>query len=82
MEVTSPSTAGTDWSSKLAAYTELDNLQEYWIAETDRVLLTQYIRHEEGWLLHIYTHKEAMLRSAHFDLEVSVEAFYALVLQD
>jgi Uma2 family endonuclease len=82
VEVTSASTAGTDRGSKLAAYTELDSLQEYWVAESNRVLLTQYVRHEAGWILHIYTHREAMLRSAHFDLEIPVEAFYALVLQD
>lgn len=82
VEVTSPSTAGTDWSSKLAAYTELESLHEYWVAESSRVLLTQYVRHEAGWLLHIYTHRDAMLRSAHFDLEISAEAFYALVLPE
>ena len=82
VEVILASTAGTDWGIKLAAYTELDSLQEYWIAESNRVLLTQYVRHEAGWLLHIYTHSEATLRSAYFDLEIPVQAFYALVLQE
>ncbi len=82
VEVTSTSTAGTDRGSKLAAYTELDSLQEYWIAESNRVLLTQFVRHEAGWLLHNYTHRDAILRSAHFGLEIPVEAFYALVLEE
>ena len=81
VEVTSASTAASDRGEKLVAYTALESLHEYWIAEADRALVTQYVRREDGWMLHAYTGLDAVLRSPHFDLEVSLEVLYALVLE-
>jgi Uma2 family endonuclease len=39
VEVTSESTQARDHSDKLAAYTELDSLQEYWILDPEKPLL-------------------------------------------
>ena len=43
-EVTSGSTAARDRGEKLAAYARLESLREYWVAEPDRALLTQFVR--------------------------------------
>ena len=66
--------------AKLSAYIELDSLQEYWIAQPDRVLLTQYVRDEENWLLYMYTQLEATLHSPLFGIDVPLNDLYALVL--
>ena len=79
-EVTSASTAEADRADKLVAYTATESLREYWIAETDRALITQYVRREAGWMLQAYAGLDATLRSPHFDLEIPPKAIYALVL--
>ncbi len=81
-EVTSESTVAADRSAKLAAYTEMNSLQEYWIAEPGRPLLTQFVRREDGWRLHVHDQLEQAVRSPHFDVEVSLRALYALVLDE
>ena len=80
VEVTSASTAKADRAEKLVAYTAMESLREYWIAETDRALITQYVRQEAGWFLQAYASLDATLISPHFDLEIPMEALYALVL--
>ena len=80
VEVTSVSTAEADRTEKLVAYTAMESLQEYWIAEPDRALLTQYIRQEAGWMLQAYASLDATLRSPHFDVEIPLKTLYALVL--
>lgn len=80
VEVTSDSTAERDRSDKLAAYTQVESLQEYWIAAPDRALLTQYVRREDGWRLIIHDDLDATLRSPHFDIELPLSTLYALVL--
>ena len=80
VEITSATTAAVDRGEKLAAYIELGSLREYWIAEADQTLLTQYVRHADGWMLHAYSGLDATLRSDAFALEIPMQTLYALVL--
>lgn len=80
VEVTSESTVGKDRGDKLAAYTQMASLQEYWIAEPGRALLTQYVRAEDGWRLIVHDDLDAAVRSPHFEVEIPLSRLYALVL--
>lgn len=46
IEVVSDSTRSRDFADKLEAYFRLDSLQEYWIVESDRAYVAQYVRSE------------------------------------
>jgi Uma2 family endonuclease len=80
VEVTSESTQARDHSDKLAAYTELDSLQEYWMVNPEKPLLTQYTRDADGWRYRAHTALSDTVESEAFDLEVPLRDIYALVL--
>ena len=80
VEVASASTAAADRGPKLVRYTEVPGLREIWIAEVDRVLLTQYVREGESWRLLAYTSLDAVLTSPAFGVEVPLAALYDGVL--
>ncbi|MGI9175343.1 MAG: Uma2 family endonuclease [Rhodothermales bacterium] len=79
VEVVSVSTAEADRIDKLTEYTELESLQEYWIAEQDRALVTQYVRHGADWRVRFVRGLDASLQSEHFGVEIPMADLYALV---
>lgn len=85
VEVTSDSThstQGRDHSDKLAAYTDLDSLQEYWVIDPEKPLFTQFRRDEEGWRYQAHSALSDTVASERFDLEIPLRDLYALVLRD
>jgi Uma2 family endonuclease len=82
VEVTSDSTRARDHSDKLAAYTELDGLREYWVIDPDKPLLTQYTRDADGWRVRSHTALSGAVESEAFELNVSLRDLYALVLEE
>jgi Uma2 family endonuclease len=79
VEVTSSSTADRDHQDKLGAYLQLDSLQEYWIASPSRVLVTQYVRQGDEWIVRSVRDREAVLQCEALDIELSLSDIYALV---
>lgn len=79
VEVTSPSTADRDHQDKLDAYLQLDSLQEYWIASPSRVLITQYVRQEDEWVVRSVRDRDAVLRCEALNIELKMDDIYALV---
>jgi Uma2 family endonuclease len=79
VEVTSPSTAGRDHQDKLDAYLQLDSLQEYWIASPSRVLITQYVRQGDDWVVRSVRNRDATLHCEALDVTLSLDDLYALV---
>ena len=79
VEVTSASTAEADRIDKLTEYTEIESLREYWIAEQDRALVTQYVRDGADWRVRFVRGLDASLQSAHFGVEIPMTDLYALV---
>jgi Uma2 family endonuclease len=82
VEVTSDSTQARDHSDKLAAYTELDSLQECWMVDPEKPLLTQYTRDADGWRYLAHTALSDTVESTAFDLEIPLRDVYALVISD
>jgi len=82
VEVTSDSTQARDHSDKLAAYTDLDSLREYWTIDPEKALLTQYTRDADGWRVQSHTVLSDTVESNTFNLEVSLRDLYALVIQE
>ena len=82
VEVLSPSTGDADLGPKLATYTALASVREVWIADPSRPLVIQYLRPDDGgdWRMRATTSLDAALRSDALDLDLSLEALYALVL--
>ena len=79
VEVTSTSTADRDHQDKLDAYLQLDSLQEYWIASPSRILITQYVRQDDEWVVRSVRNREAVLRCEALDIELDMDDIYALV---
>jgi Uma2 family endonuclease len=79
VEVTSPSTTDRDHQDKLDAYLQLDSLQEYWIASPSKVLITQYVRKNDEWIVRSVRDREAVLRCEALDIELAMDDIYALV---
>ncbi|MFB6097616.1 MAG: Uma2 family endonuclease [Salinibacter sp.] len=79
VEVTSPSTTDRDHQDKLDAYLQLDSLQEYWIASPSRVLITQYVRQGDDWIVRSVRDRDAALRCEALDVALSLDDIYALV---
>ena len=82
VEVTSESTANRDLQDKLAAYTSLESVEEYWIVKPDRPLLTQYIRDGDEWRVRHHTTLDATVHSPPFEATVRLRDLYRLVLND
>jgi Uma2 family endonuclease len=85
VEVTSGSTAARDHGEKLAAYARVAGLHEYWVAEPDRALLTQFVRTggEDGeWRVQVHDGLGSDVRSEHFDVALPLAALYALVVEE
>lgn len=79
VEVTSSSTPDRDHQDKLDAYLQLDSLQEYWIASQSQVLITQYVRQGDEWIVRSVRDRDATLRCEALDVELALDAVYALV---
>jgi Uma2 family endonuclease len=79
VEVTSPSTADRDHQDKLDAYLQLDSLEEYWIASPSKVLITQYVRQGDDWVVRSVRDRDATLRCEALDVELTLDDIYALV---
>ncbi len=79
VEVTSESTSDRDHQAKLEAYLNLDSLQEYWIASPAQPIITQYVRQGDEWIVRSLKGRDAALRCEALNLELSLEAIYALV---
>ena len=82
VEVTSDSTQARDHSDKLAAYTELNSLLEYWMVDPEKPLLTQYTRDADGWRYRAHTALSDTVESTAFDLEIPLRDVYALVVSE
>lgn len=82
VEVTSESTSDRDHQEKLEAYLSLDSLQEYWIASPSRALVTQYVRRGDEWMVRSVADRDARLRCDALDVELTLDAIYALVDTD
>ena len=80
VEVASPSTASRDRGEKLHAYARLSSLHEYWIVDTDRAAVTQYIRRGEEWVMQAVLGLEAAVQSTHFGIDIPLRAIYRRVL--
>lgn len=79
VEVTSDSTSDRDHQAKLEAYPNLDSLQEYWIASPSQVLLTQYVRRGDEWIVRSIKDRDAVIHCQALDVEISMDDIYALV---
>ena len=79
IEIASPSTAGRDRGRKLAAYTRLPSLAEYWMVEPDRPEVTCVIRQPGGWGLRFALGLNASIGSAALDVVVPLTDVYPLV---
>ena len=79
VEVTSESTSDRDHEDKLDAYLQLDSLQEYWIASPSRVLLTQYVRRGDEWIVRLVRGRGSTVHSDALEVDVPTESMYALV---
>ena len=64
---------------ELDAYLQLDSLQEYWIASPSRILITQYVRQDDEWVVRSVRNREAVLRCEALDIELDMDDIYALV---
>jgi Uma2 family endonuclease len=82
VEVTSDSPQARDHSDKLAAYTELESLQEYWVIDSVKPLLTQYSRDADGWRYRAHTALSETVTSSAFDLNIPLRDVYALVIEE
>jgi Uma2 family endonuclease len=82
VEVTSESTADRDHQEKLEAYLNLDSLREYWIGSPSRALITQYARRGDERVVRSVADRDAPLRCDALDVELSMDAIYALVDTD
>ncbi|MEF8940475.1 MAG: Uma2 family endonuclease [Salinivenus sp.] len=82
VEVTSDSTSDRDHQEKLEAYLNLDSLREYWIASPSRALVTQYVRRGDEWVVRSVADRDARLRCDALDVELPLDAIYALVDTD
>lgn len=82
IEVLSESTAEQDRGDKLVAYTRMASLKEYWLVESDRPLVLQYVRRGEDWVLHAVLGLEAAVQSEHFSIEIPMRDIYRLVLPE
>lgn len=79
VEVTSPSTADRDHQDKLDAYLQLDSLEEYWIASPSKVLITQYVRQGNDWVVRSVRDRGATVHCQALDVELTLDDIYALV---
>ena len=79
VEVTSASTADRDHQDKLDAYLQIDSLREYWIASPSRILITQYVRQDDKWVVRSVRNREAVLRCEALGIELDMDDIYALV---
>ena len=70
IELASPSTGDRDRSKKMAAYTRLASLREYWVVEPDAPAVPRVLRTPDGWGLRFVRGLDADLASD--DLGVSV----------
>lgn len=82
VEVTSDSTSDRDHQEKLEAYLNLESLREYWIASPSRALVTQYVRRGDEWVVRSVADRDARLRCDALDVELPLDAIYALVDTD
>lgn len=82
VEVTSDSTSDRDHQEKLEAYLNLESLREYWIASPSRALVTQYVRRGDEWVVRSVVDRDARLRCDALDIELPLDAIYALVDTD
>lgn len=82
VEVTSDTTKARDQGDKLAAYTELASLREYWVIDPEKCLLAQYTRDADEWQYRAHTVLADTVESPAFDLEIPLSDLYALVLSD
>lgn len=79
VEVTSSSTSDRDHQDKLDAYLQLDSLQEYWIASQSQVLITQYVRQGDEWIVRSVRDRDGILRCEALNVELALDDVYALV---
>lgn len=80
VEICSDVTNDRDYLDKLVAYMGLDSLHEYWIVDSGRAFVTQFIRRGEEWIVHAFLGAEATLDSDHFGIKIPLNDIYALAL--
>ncbi len=75
VEVLSSNTEAIDRGKKLINYLENPTLQEYVMADSQRIRIEVYHREEDGWKLRIYR-PDNIVRLASLDLQFSVADVY------
>ncbi|MFB6247428.1 MAG: hypothetical protein ABEL97_02535 [Salinibacter sp.] len=76
------STAVAQRRLSVEEYLNLDSLREYWIASPSRALVTQYVRRGDEWVVRSVADRDARLRCDALDVELPLDAIYALVDTD
>jgi Uma2 family endonuclease len=79
VEVTSPSTALYDRTTKLEAYKRMPSVQEVLIVDQHRVHVDQYIRSDSEWIVREYAEQTDILTLESIGCTLSVGDVYAKV---
>lgn len=80
VEVLSPSTERMDRGKKFSGYRTLDSLREYVLIDQEQVLVEQYDRQGDQWVLTALNRLDDRLRLRSIDCEVPLRAIYAKVI--
>lgn len=75
-EILSPDTERTDRREKAIAYRQISTIQNYILVEQDRLAMTVLHRAEDGWRKEELEGRDARLRLASIDVELSLAAIY------
>ncbi len=80
VEVLSQSTRDYDWTDKFRYYRSIPEFQEYILIDQYRFYVAQFSKQEDGrWLFNDYEGKEAVLKLASVDFQISFQDLYQRV---
>lgn len=79
VEVLSPSTERHDRGDKFERYRRIASLREYLLVAQDRMLIEQYVRQDEGWLLTTHDNLDDMVRLPSIDCALTLKDVYRKV---
>jgi Uma2 family endonuclease len=76
-EVLSPSTEAFDRGNKFNAYRQLENLQTYWLIDTNTMRIDSFARTQhDDWLLHSYTQPDGLVEIIGLEAKCLLKEFY------
>ena len=80
VEVLSKSTHDYDWTDKFRYYRSIPEFQEYILIDQYQFYVAQFSKQEDGrWLFNDYEGKEAVLKLASVDFQISFQDLYQRV---